>query len=137
MTAAILTVDTALDESRKERAEGVARPPDRNCSRDGHRCYNTYRRLECAFSFFFLDFRLVSRYVSFFSPRCPSAGIFLFFVSPRSVQQLSVPIQIVAGTLLLLQPFGSSCVICTINMCNFIMVLCYCLFIQIFWPDLC
>ena len=39
------TLDIDIDEGRKETAEGVERPPDRSCSRDGNPCYSVYRRL--------------------------------------------------------------------------------------------
>ena len=51
-TAALLTVDTAVNESRKKVADRVTRSPTRLCSRDGKLCY--YRRLEYDFLFFFL-----------------------------------------------------------------------------------
>ena len=58
-TAAVVTLDTAVDESRKKIADRVARFPTRLCSRDGKLRY--YRRLEydflaflpCLLQFFF------------------------------------------------------------------------------------
>ena len=50
-TSAVVTLDTAVDESRKKIADRVARFPTRLCSRDGKLRY--YGRLEHDFFCFF------------------------------------------------------------------------------------
>ena len=50
--AAELTLDTAVDEGRKETAEGVARLPDRFCSRDGSPCYYNHHEYDFLFLLF-------------------------------------------------------------------------------------
>ena len=64
--AVVAIADTAVDESRKDKAHLVAKPPARLCSRDGTLCY--YRRLE----YDSLAVRLVFLFVSFFSSSPPS-----------------------------------------------------------------
>ena len=39
MIAAVVTLDDAVDESRKKMADSVTRFPARLCSRDGKLCY--------------------------------------------------------------------------------------------------
>ena len=71
-TAAVLTLDTAV-ESRKEMiADGVARSPDSPWSRDGNPSY--YHRLEydILFSYFLLAFGVVSLCVPLFFFPAPS-----------------------------------------------------------------
>ena len=61
-TAAVLALDTAVEESRKKMADRVARSPVRLCSRDGKICY--YRRLE--YDFLFLNLASYFLFLSFF-----------------------------------------------------------------------
>ena len=81
-TAAVLTLDTVVDESRKM-ADRVTRSPARLCSRDGKLCY--YGRLEYGF----LAFCLAS-YFSF-SPSLSRQTVSLRVAS--FIQQSSFPAQ--------------------------------------------
>ena len=83
-TATALTLDTAVDESRKKMADRVARSPARLRSRDGKLCY--YRRLE----YDFLVFCLTSFFSSFPPPL--SRYVSLLGVA-SSVQQSSATLQ--------------------------------------------
>ena len=81
-TSSILTLDTAVDESRKKMADRVTRSPARLCSRDGKLCF--YGRLEYDFVAFFPCFQVVLFLL-------PYPGMFLIFVllRPCSIHLLS------------------------------------------------
>ena len=73
-TAAMVTLDTVVDESMKKMTDRMTRSPSRLCSRDGKLCY--YGRLEHAFLAFvpcsiLLSLSSLSRYVSLI--RAPSS----------------------------------------------------------------
>ena len=80
-TTAVLTLDTAIDESRKETAEGVgvARFPNRLCSRGGILCY--IHRLDDDFLFSLFPFIII--FLPCFSLLFPSPPPAVFMpVSP-------------------------------------------------------
>ena len=82
-TAAVVTLDTVADESRKM-TDGVARAPSRLCSRDGKICcyggaLSTIFLLAFVPCFLLFVFRF--SFLSFFLFLHP--GIFIFFVSLR------------------------------------------------------
>ena len=96
-TAAVLTLDTAVDDSRKETAKGVTRFPNRFSSRGGQPCY--YHRLECGFFFFSLLSSLLLFVLSiplfpFISPPSLYRHLPLLRVA-SSVQQISVLLEYV------------------------------------------
>ena len=76
-TAAVLTLDIAVDESREKMADRVARSPARLCCRDGKLCYYRHRRFEYDFLVFFA---LVPCRLLFLRPY---PGVFRFFVLLR------------------------------------------------------
>ena len=88
-TAGVVTLDTAVDESRKM-VDSVTRFPVRLCSRDGKLCY--YGRLQH-------DFLLcLASYFSYFL--IPYPGMFVFFVFLRlSSSHLSATLQQVVRVL--------------------------------------
>ena len=96
---AVLTLDNAIDESRKKAAEDAARSPNLFPTRDGNPRYYHHLEYACLSSLFFFEFCLVTLIV-FSPPRCPCAGI-LLSVAP-CVKQLSVPLEHVPGTLFFL-----------------------------------
>ena len=84
-TAAVVALDTAFDDSRKEKAKGIARYPDRLSSRDGYKYY--YHLLEYDLRFppsSLPSFVLTCLFLGFHRPpRRLRAGIFPSFVLLR------------------------------------------------------
>ena len=72
--AAVLTLDTDVDESRKKIADRAARSPARLCSRDGKICYYSIDALSTDFPAFFA---LLASFLLFVRP---NPGVFVFFV---------------------------------------------------------
>ena len=95
-TAAVVTIDTVVDESRKM-ANSVTSSPARLCSRDGMLCY--CGRLEYDFLTFVPCFLLFTFFPSLFIPACFSSRV------PSSQQS--------SATLSKLVVRGLSCVVCT------------------------
>ena len=82
-TAAVVTLDTVADESRKKMADGLARSPSRLCSIDGKICcyedaLSTIFLLLCLASYFSFFVFLFSFFFFSLHP-----GMFIFFVSLR------------------------------------------------------
>ena len=96
-TAAVVTLDTAVDESRKSMVDYVTGFPARLCSRNGKLCY--YGRLEHDFLAF-----LPCSLLLLFSPSL-SRHVSLINSVPSSGHQSSATLQQVVRVL-------SSCVIC-------------------------
>ena len=98
-TAAVVTPDTAVNESSKKMADSVTRFPGRLCSRDGKLC--CYGRLE----YDFIDFRLASYFSYILLPYSGTC------VSPlrdaSSMQQSSATLQQVERVLVSFVSFVS------------------------------